>query len=195
MMREDDILALIASDPWMMGVIDAAARLDLPQWMIGAGFVRNKVWDHLHGISRAAVDTADIDLIYFDPADTREETEKGYDAWLRAALDVEWSAKNQARMHTVDRRPPYLSAEDALSQWVETATCVAATRREGQLRLIAPHGVGDLVNLIVRPSPAHADRPEVMLARAGKKRWLAKWPRLRIAMTGSEAPAPQGDQA
>ncbi len=79
-MREEDILALIASDTWMMSVVDAAARLDLPQWMIGSGFVRNKVWDHLHDVTRPGVETADIDLIYFDPANTREETEKACDA-------------------------------------------------------------------------------------------------------------------
>lgn len=95
-MQESGIVTLIESDPWMMSVIQAAGRLGLPDWMIGAGFVRNRVWDHLQGIRRPVVDTADIDLIYFNPADIREETEKAYDASLHAVLDIPWSTKNQA---------------------------------------------------------------------------------------------------
>jgi uncharacterized protein len=87
-MQESGIVALIETDPWMMSVIRAAGQLNLPDWMIGAGFVRNKVWDYLHGIRRPMVDTADIDLIYFDPADIREETEKAHDTRLLAMLDV-----------------------------------------------------------------------------------------------------------
>ena len=179
-MREDGILALIARDPWMMAVIGTAARLDLPDWMIGSGFVRNKVWDHLHGISRPVVDTADIDLIYFAPADTSEDTEKAHDARLRAMLDVNWSAKNQARMHLLKNAPPYTSSEDAMSCWIERATCVAVSLRDGRLVLIAPHGIDDLVNLVLRPTPFFADRPEVLRDRAAAKQWLTKWPKLRI---------------
>ena len=69
-MNDGEILDLIRADPWMIRVLGAAAALGLPDWMIGAGFVRNKVWDHLHGFANAEVRTADIDLIYFDPERT-----------------------------------------------------------------------------------------------------------------------------
>ena len=144
-MNDGEILDLIRADPWMMRVLGAAAALGLPDWMIGAGFVRNKVWDHLHGFANAEVQTADIDLIYFDPTDLRESTEKAYDRQLRAACDVNWSAKNQARMHEVTGDAPYTSAADGLAHWVELATCVAVTLQDGALRLIAPHGIGDLI--------------------------------------------------
>ena len=61
-MTEQDILDLIAKDEWMMGVLRTARSLHLPDWMIGAGFVRNKVWDYLHGYENIEVPTADIDL-------------------------------------------------------------------------------------------------------------------------------------
>ncbi len=181
-MNEGDILDLIRDDAWMMGVLRAAAGLDLPEWMIGAGFVRNKVWDHLHGFENAEVPTADIDLIYFDPADVRESTEKEYDRRLRAVCDVNWSAKNQARMHEVTGDAPYSSAEDGLAHWVEQATCVAVTLRGGELRLIAPYGIGDLVGLIVRPSPGFTRDRAVLRERVASKRWLETWPRLRVVL-------------
>ena len=34
----------------MMNVLNEANKLNLPDWVIGAGFLRNKVWDYLHDI-------------------------------------------------------------------------------------------------------------------------------------------------
>ena len=34
---------------------------------IGAGFVRNKVWDFLHEFSEPSAGMSDVDLVYFDP--------------------------------------------------------------------------------------------------------------------------------
>jgi uncharacterized protein len=181
-MNDGEILGLIRADPWMMRVLGAAAVLGLPDWMIGAGFVRNKVWDHLHGFANAEVQTADIDLIYFDPTDLRESTEKAYDRQLRAACDVNWSAKNQARMHEVTGDAPYTSAADGLAHWVESATCVAVTLQGGALRLIAPHGISDLTGLIVRRSPGFARGIGVLQERVASKRWLETWPRLRVVL-------------
>jgi hypothetical protein len=181
-MDENGILGLVRADPWMMRVLQAAAGIDLPDWMIGAGFLRNKVWDHLHGYVHAEVRTADIDLIYFDPLDLREEQEKRYDAQLRALCDVNWSAKNQARMHHAKGHPPYTSAADGLAHWVETAAAVAVTLRGGSLALIAPHGIYDLVGLILRPTPAFRKNTEVLMQRAAAKKWLETWPELKIVL-------------
>ena len=65
-MNDRDILNLIREDDWMMNILSIAERLNFPDWVIGAGFVRNKVWDYLHGFSRKEVATADIDLVYYD---------------------------------------------------------------------------------------------------------------------------------
>ena len=43
-MTEQDILKIIENDKWMMDILHVAERLNLPDSMIGAGFVRNKVW-------------------------------------------------------------------------------------------------------------------------------------------------------
>ena len=62
------IAAIIAQDPVGMKQIRAARSLGLPDWCIAAGFVRNRVWDHLHGI-RPPRPPVDIDVLYYDPAD------------------------------------------------------------------------------------------------------------------------------
>ena len=62
-------------DEWMMNVLDIAEKQNLKDWLIGAGFVRNKVWDYLHGYKKEGVETHDIDLVYFDPNGNDEKTD------------------------------------------------------------------------------------------------------------------------
>ena len=75
-MHKKDVVNLIQKDAWMMKVLQTAKSLGLSDWMIGAGFVRNKVWDYLHGYQNKQVPTNDIDLIYFDTENTDEKQEK-----------------------------------------------------------------------------------------------------------------------
>ena len=75
-MTPQEILNLIKQDKWMMNIIQTASSLNLHDWIIGAGFVRNKVWDHLSGIEKEVVDTNDIDLVYFDPKGNDKEADK-----------------------------------------------------------------------------------------------------------------------
>ena len=180
-MKINEIIHIIEHDSWMMDVLLAAETLKLHDWMIGAGFVRNKIWDHIHAYRRPQVHTSDIDLIYYDTQNLSEEREKEYDAVLRKLMPLNWSAKNQARMHNMNGHPPYENTEHALSNWVETCTCIAVTLDENKvLKLIAPYGIDDLVNLIVRPTPGFINNVDVLLERVGQKGWLKEWPRLKV---------------
>lgn len=180
-MTEKEIIALIENDPWMMQVLHATESMNLPDWMIGAGFVRNKVWDELHGYQREVVDTADIDLIYFDSKNLSEQKEKDIDTELRKKININWATKNQARMHVVNNNDPYVSSRDALAHWVETATAVAVKIENGYPKLITPYGLDDLVSLIVRPTPYFKNDLEKFYERIEKKQWLKKWPKLKVA--------------
>ena len=46
-MNLKEIERLISADVEAMETLRAAQRLGLPDWWLGAGFVRNRVWDHL----------------------------------------------------------------------------------------------------------------------------------------------------
>ena len=178
-MSEEDIVNLIKSDTWMMAVLKEAENLSLPDWMIGAGFLRNKVWDYLHGMKREVADTNDIDLIYFDANNQSEETDRVLSQKMRGKLGLEWEIVNQAYTHKWhNRTEPYKNATEALGEWVETPTCVAVTLKNGEPVVIAPHGIDDLVNLRVRPTPT-ADMP-TFNRRYQSKKWLEKWPKLKI---------------
>ncbi len=181
-MTEQDILDLIAKDEWMMGVLRTARSLHLPDWMIGAGFVRNKVWDYLHGYVNKTNTASDIDLIYFDKENVLEDTDKSLSEELKRKTGMEWEVVNQAYMHHWhDRDLPYENTVTALAEWVETPTCVAVRLEDNDaLTLFAPHGITDLVSLTVRPSPAFLNNPDQFWERIKTKGWEQKWPKLKI---------------
>jgi len=181
-MNEQDIINLIQSDKWMMDVLREAERLNLPEWMIGAGFLRNKVWDHLHGIKRNIADTNDIDLVYLDAEKISEESDYALSEKMSGALGLRWEIKNQAYMHTRHNHQPYKSTAEGISHWVETPTCVAVTLNKGEPKIIAPHGIDDLVNLIIRPTPTRTADLALFYKRIEEKEWLSKWPKLKVVV-------------
>ncbi|WP_433796708.1 nucleotidyltransferase family protein [Actinoplanes sp. CA-252034] len=180
-MSAQDVVAVIESDPAAMRTLRAAAGLGLPDWWIGAGFVRNRVWDAISG--RPASPERDVDVAYFDPANPDPGEEVRAEARAVAILpDVPWEIRNQARMHLRNGDEPYTSTLDAMSRWPETATCVAVTLRDGAVQLVCCHGLDDLVGMVVRPSPAFDDsegRAKVR-RRMETKGWPARWAGLRL---------------
>ena len=177
-----DVLRLIRSRDWMLQALRAVAGLGLPDWWIGAGFVRNPVWDHLHGYAEPKP-LADIDVLYFDAADLGRARETAAEAALRQHLpDLPWSVKNQARMHLRNGDPPYLSTVDAMRYWLETPTAVSVTLDPaGELRLAAPFGLDDLLAMRIAPTPhARANRPAAYRERLAGKDWAQRWPQAEI---------------
>lgn len=59
---EQYILNLIKSDDLRMNALHVVSQLDLPGWLIAAGFVRNLIWDELFNLT---TDLNDIDVIYY----------------------------------------------------------------------------------------------------------------------------------
>lgn len=114
-MNSKDICKLIQKDTEMMHLLKQAKALNLPNWMIGAGFVRNKVWDHLHGFERARLMTNDIDLVYFDPKNKNEETDRELSTQLSQSSPIPWEIRNQAYMHERHGHQPYRNTEEAIS--------------------------------------------------------------------------------
>jgi len=180
-MEQPDIIDLIKKDEWMLRVLRTVEKLQLPDWWIGAGFIRNKVWDALHGYA-TRTPLNDVDVIYFDPSNKEESREKELERELQKIMPgVPWSVKNQARMNTVSNAAPYTSSEDGLSRWPETATCIATKiNRSGEVALIAPYGTADMINLIVRVSPRFGQDINIFRERYQKKNWKKLWPKLQI---------------
>ncbi|MBB3981338.1 hypothetical protein GGR44_000985 [Sphingobium fontiphilum] len=182
MALEPDLAALIAGDAHRMIALEAARALRLPDGWIGAGFVRDAVWDHLHGLPPQAP-VGDVDLLWFDPARIDPEEDAALEQRLRAmAPQFDWSARNQARMHIRNGDRPYREVADAMTYWPETATMVAVRlNNAGKVEINAPLGLDDLFVLRLTPG-AHfrTTRRPIFDARVAEKNWLTRYPRLRI---------------
>lgn len=175
----------IAAHPALLEPLRAVAALDLSEAWIGAGFVRNAVWDALHGLPFGANPPADVDVVWFDPAQPSAAGDAAMEARLRASHPgVPWSVRNQARMAARNGDAPYAGTLDAMARWPDTATAVAARLNlAGAVEVAAPWGVDDLLAGIVRPTPAFASdqaRRRVLAERIAIKGWLRRWPGLRV---------------
>lgn len=179
-MTQQEILNLIKQDKWMMDVLRIAEKQNLKDWLVGAGFVRDKVWDHLHGYKREGVETPDIDLVYFDVNGNDRKADEALSKKLKDETKMEWEIVNESYAHVWNNLPPYTSTEDAVAHWPEIATCIGVTVKDGELQLIAPHGIDDLVNLIVRVSPLFPEGVDIVKKRVENKKWLQNWPKLRV---------------
>ncbi|WP_410770048.1 nucleotidyltransferase family protein [Fontibacillus sp. BL9] len=167
----------------MMADLKAVASLGLPQGCIAAGYFRNFVWDVMHGYADRTP-LHDVDVLYFDPECLDEGMEKRLDAQLKERIpNRDWSVKNQARMHRKNDEPPYRSVADAMLHWPETATAVGASLNEGgDIEIVAPFGLDDLLGLLVRQSPYFRDR-SIFEQRIREKEWLRIWPQLTVVTT------------
>lgn len=177
--------SLMLENTERLSILKNVRSLDLPDCWIGAGFVRNAVWDYLHNI-HTSFEFYDIDVIYFNPNVTDQKTDIILEDKLRSLEpNYNWSVKNQAHMHKVNKDKKYISCLDSISKWPETTTSIAIRlTSRNELEVIAPFGVEDIFQMIVRPTPhfLNTNKQYIVIERISKKRWLERWPNLNIVI-------------
>ncbi|SFI56187.1 nucleotidyltransferase family protein [Bradyrhizobium sp. cf659] len=184
-MNRDEFLALALRNPVNVTIIDALARLALPDAWLVSGCLVQTAWNALtgrpldHGIS-------DYDVFYFD-ADTSWEAE---DAMIRDVharlghLGVKVETRNQARVHLWYPGkhglpyPPLTCSTDGIDRFLTQNTQVGVRRAGNGYEVYAPHGFDDVAGLIARPNPG----PNFSAASYAVKaaRWKALWPELTV---------------
>jgi hypothetical protein len=186
MTDEARLVALARATPWFMQALGHVRALGLPAWCVGAGAVRNLVWDALHGHAAPSA-LADVDVAHFDADDLSPE----HDAHLQrrlvaAAPDTPWEVTNQAGVHLWFEQhfghavAPLRSLDEAVASWPEFATAVGLRLGEDdRLHVIAPHGLDDLFAMVVRRNPARVSL-ETYRERVASKRYAQRWPRVTV---------------
>jgi uncharacterized protein len=180
-LTKQKIIDLVKSDSEMMSVLAVVESLNLPDWMICAGFIRNKVWDYIHN-NNTKTQPSDVDVMFFDFQDRNAAID------IRKRLenlrpDIGWDIENQAFSHESNNDSPYRDTLDALSKLPETVTSIGIKSCVGELSLIAPHGIGDLVNCVIRPTPIfyrYPERKQIVIERLQEKKLFAKWSKLKV---------------
>jgi hypothetical protein len=181
-----EFMAALRRNQTLTAVLSRAAAMDLPGWYLVAGCLYQTVWNGVTGQPPEA-GILDYDLAYFDGSDLSWAAE---DAVIKAGQDVfaglpaPVQIRNQARVHLWYEQkfgvpcPPHESTEAAIDTFEATTACLGVRTEAGERwRVYAPHGLGDVFNLVVRPNPVLAPR---QVYEAKTARWQRQWPSLTV---------------
>ncbi len=200
---------IIHRDPFRMDCLRALSALNLPQGYLGAGFVRNAIWDDLHNKARPTP-LNDIDVVYFSDEITVPQSkvsventieslsqpgvqagvlseakaqEEAFEHELtRFVPNANWQVKNQARMHLAHGHVPYKSCSEAISYWIERETCVAVRLlANDDVDILAPFGLEANFAGTISINPKYP-RPDVFEQRVASKNWPKVWPLLKVVL-------------
>ena len=180
------LIALARATPWFMQALAHARACRLRAWCVGAGAVRNLVWDALHGHATPSA-LADVDVAYFDPHDLSAERDAALQRQLHAmAPHTPWEVVNQAGVHLWFERhfghpvAPLQSLQEAVASWPEYVTAVGLwLDDDDHVHVIAPHGLADLFAMVVRRNPVRVS-VETYRARVASKRYAQRWPGVTV---------------
>ena len=166
-----------------MSILKVVEQVNMKDSWVCAGLLRNKVWDVLHN-TKTPIN--DIDVIYFDGTDTSKDKEKHLEKILDGLMPNQpWSVKNQARMHKKNGGTPYKSSYDGVAHFTETPTAIAVKLHNNKLEMMAPYGLIDLFEKVVKPTPLFKldnKLHTIYSERMQEKKWKENWRDLYIEM-------------
>ena len=185
--NEQDILDAFRENPDIMTILTIIRDLALKDSWLAAGSVRNFIWNLLSGKLPFDSET-DVDVIFFDPDVSYEETVSLEKKLREDFPQCQWELKNQVYMHQHSpHTAPYMSSRDAMSKYPERCTAVGLRLNEDStLDLFAPYGLEDILNFQVSPTPHfldNEDRMKLYQERLSKKNWQEKWKNLTFSKT------------
>ena len=73
-MNKIKLIEIMQQQPWLMDALKSVRDLQLPDWYIAAGAIRNTVWNYLHGYPTTH-NQKDVDVVYFDLSDMKGKRE------------------------------------------------------------------------------------------------------------------------
>lgn len=127
----------------------------------------------------------DVDVIFFDPDISYEETLKIETKLKENYPNYNWELKKQVYMHIHNpNTEPYRDSRDAMSKYPERCTAIELRLLDNdQLELFAPYGLDDILEFRIASTPhflEDADRRQLYNMRIQKKDWQKKWNNLQI---------------
>jgi hypothetical protein len=171
-------LQILLSNSIIATVLPAIAQLNLPNWWLAGGAVRNTVWRSLFG-QECNLFIKDFDIAFFDNVGNREQELVAKSTLKTQFPGQEFDVKNQASFGNWRvGGMTYNSTENAIQNWLHTATAVGVRmNKQGEWQFFTPYGLDDLFNGIIRPTPIHIHNPDADQKAAS---FLQKCPYLRL---------------
>lgn len=178
----EDIITVLATNESFVNLLELIESKVQYPWCVFGGQLRNIIWDYIHENTQPT-QSKDVDVAIFAPND------KAVESSLQNALHSNmpaygWDIENFAFSHIDNNDAPYSVLDDGLSKQLMTIMSIGVTLdSNGRLKLIAPLGIKDLTNCVVRPTPIVYNHPERILLITEKieaKHWRKKWPLLQV---------------
>ncbi|TIS60120.1 nucleotidyltransferase family protein [Mesorhizobium sp.] len=179
-------LGIVSADPLLRETLERVRALALPDWLVVSGALYNSVWNHLTG-RPAGYGIRDVDLFYFDGSDLSYEAEDRVIANAAptfADLPLPIEIRNQARVHLwypakFGRSCPRYSSSSDSVRFFASKTHAVGVRFDnaGQLDLVAPFGLDDILSFRITPNRVLDSRQthETKGARAREN-----WPEITV---------------
>ena len=178
-MKNINQLQSILIDSQVGAVLPAISQLNLPDWWLAGGALRNTVWRSIFG-ENCKLFINDFDIAFFD-----ETADRNQELAAKATLnnlfpDYLFDIKNQASFaRWRSGKKTYTSTEDGIKNWLHTTAAIGVRLgNQGQWEFFTPYGLDDLFNGIIRPTPPNIDNPD---ARRKADGYLQKCPCLQLA--------------
>jgi hypothetical protein len=184
-MQRERFIALALTNPVNRTILERLPDLALPDAWLVSGSLFQTVWNTLTG-RPAMHGIKDYDIFYFDP-DTSWEAEDRVIcrcAQTFADLGTTVEVRNQARVHLWYRDkfgpdyPQVKSATGAIDGFLSHVSMVGLGPAVDGFQVYAPHGLGDVETMTVRPNRAGNFQAHRYAAKAA--RWKAQWPEITI---------------
>lgn len=159
-------------------VLPKIAEINLPNWWLAGGAVRNTVWCNIFG-EECKLFIKDFDIAFFDEQGNRDQELAAKSILTTQFPEYVFDVKNQASFcRWRAGRKTYYSTEDGIKDWLHTATAVGVSMNEqGEWQFFTPYGLDDLFNGVIRPTPTHIND---IIAEDKASGFMQKCPTLRL---------------
>lgn len=160
-------------------VLPAISKLNLPDWWLAGGALRNTVWRSIFG-ENCQLFINDFDVAFFDANGDRNQESAAKAILTNQFPDYLFDIKNQASFgRWRSGNKTFISTEDGIRNWLHTTAAIGVRlNTQGEWEFFTPYGLDDLFNGIVRATPAHLNNPDAQLKADG---YLQKCPYLRLS--------------
>jgi len=184
---EDDLREIFKTAEFLP-VLRAIRALNLPDWWLAGGAVRNTVWRKLFP-QDCELTIKDFDIAFFDGDGKREGEIAARETLQKEFPNLIFDVKNQASFG--EWRPwhfSFCSSGDGIAHWLHTATAVGIRLNDAdEIEIFAPYGLADLFGGVIRPTWHNADAEAAELKKLD---FLKKCPAL---VTGEVVPEVMGN--
>ncbi|MEA5595214.1 nucleotidyltransferase family protein [Rivularia sp. UHCC 0363] len=172
-----DRLQNILSNSPIGDVLPAISQLNLPDWWLAGGALRNTVWRSIFG-ENCKLFINDFDIAFFDENGDRDQELAAKAVLNHLFPDYLFDIKNQASFaRWRSGRKIYTNTEDGIKNWLHTTAAIGVRLdSQGEWEFFTPYGLDDLFNGIIRPTPTNIDNPD---AQRKADSFLQKCPCLR----------------